>query len=119
MRASAGRLVKHGQPLQVREVNRPEPAEMRSLSSWPAGGGLNPADMYAARGRVAQDAPVPRTPGTEGDGTPDGRPVVVPGPGMALPVTASGRRAVAPRAALTGVPDGAEPEAAGVVGRPT
>jgi len=116
MHVSAARLVEHGQPLQVQDVELPEPGEHEVILQM-AYSGVNPFDMYAAQGRVAQDAPVPRTLGTEGAATVDGRPVVVRGYGVGaardgLWTTA----AVAPRAALIDVPDGVGLEAAAAMG---
>jgi NADPH:quinone reductase len=73
--------------------------------------------MHAAAGRVAPDAPVPRTLGTEGAGTVDGRPVLARGHGIGtardgLWATA----AVVPHAALIDVPDGVALEQAAAMG---
>ncbi|HEY2286257.1 MAG TPA: zinc-binding alcohol dehydrogenase family protein [Streptosporangiaceae bacterium] len=116
MRVTAARLVEHGQPLQVQDVELPEPGENEVVLQL-ACSGVNPVDMYAAQGRVAQDAPVPRTLGTEGSGTADGRPVVVRGYGIGtardgLWATA----AVVPIAALIDVPDGVGLETAAAMG---
>jgi NADPH:quinone reductase len=62
MRVSGARLVKHGQPLQVQKVDLAE-AGQDEVVLQVAFSGVNPVDMYAAQGRVAQDAPVPRTHG--------------------------------------------------------
>jgi NADPH2:quinone reductase len=113
---TAARLVEHGQPLQVQDMELPEPGEDEVVLEL-AYSGVNPVDMYAAQGRVAQDAPVPRTLGTEGAGTAGGRPVVVRGYGIGtardgLWATA----AIVPRAALIDVPDGVGLEAAAAMG---
>lgn len=119
MRVTAARLAGHGQPLQVEEVDLAEPGPQEVIMDV-AFAGVNPVDMYAAQGRVAPDAPVPRTLGTEGAGMADGRRVVARGHGIGTVrdgLWASA--AVVPRAALVDVPDGVElPEAAamGVAG---
>lgn len=75
--------------------------------------GVNPVDIYAAHGKVAPDAPVPRTLGGEGAGTVDGRPVLVRGYGIGTARDGVwANAAVVPRAALIDVPDGVELPAA-------
>jgi NADPH2:quinone reductase len=116
MRVTAARLVEHGQPLQVQDMELPEPAADEVVLEL-AYAGVNPVDMYAAQGQVARDAPVPRTLGTEGAGTAGGRPAVARGYGIGtakdgLWATA----AVVPRAALIEVPDGVGLEAAAAMG---
>lgn len=106
MRVTAVRLVEHGKPLEVGEVDLPEPGPQDAVVDI-AYAGVNPVDMYAAQGQVAADAPVPRTLGTEAAGTVEGRPVMVRGHGIGtardgLWATA----AVVPRAALIDVPGG-------------
>lgn len=119
MRVTAARLTGHGQPLQVEEVDLAEPGP-REVIMDVAFSGVNPVDLYAAQGRVAPDAPLPRTLGTEGAGMADGRRVVARGHGIGTArdgLWASA--AVVPRDALVDVPDGVElPEAAamGVAG---
>src|SRR6185437_4728108 len=119
MRVTAARLTEHGQPLQVEEVDLAEPGPQEVIMDV-AFSGVNPIDLYAAQGRVAPDAPLPRTLGTEGAGMADGRRVVARGHGIGTArdgLWASA--AVVPRDALVDVPDGVElPEAAamGVAG---
>lgn len=116
MRTTAVRLAQHGQPLRVEEVDLADPGPQDVLVDV-AYAGVNPVDMYAAQGKVAADAPVPRTLGTEAAGTVDGRPVMVRGHGIG-----TGRdglwaaRAVVPRAALIDVPEGVELRAAAAMG---
>jgi NADPH:quinone reductase len=64
MRVKAARLVEHGRPLRVEEVDLAELGP-RDVIVDIAYAGVNPVEMYAAQGRVAADAPVPRTLGTE------------------------------------------------------
>jgi NADPH2:quinone reductase len=116
MRATAARLVEHGQPLRIEDVDLPEPGEQEVVLDV-AYSGVNPVDMYAAQGKVAPDAPVPRTLGTEGSGTVGGRPVMVRGYGIGtsrdgLWATA----AVVPRAALIDVPEGVDLQHAAAMG---
>jgi NADPH2:quinone reductase len=116
MRVKAARLAQHGQPLRIEEVELREPGPQDVVLDV-AYSGVNPVDMNAAQGQVAADAPVPRTLGTEGAGTVDGRPVMVRGHGIGtardgLWATA----AVVPRAALIDVPDGVGLEAAAAMG---
>jgi NADPH2:quinone reductase len=81
---------------------------------------VNPVDMKAAQGKVAAEAPVPRTLGTEAAGIAEGRPVMVRGHGIGTArdgVWATA--AVVPRAALIDVPHGVplkEAAAMGVAG---
>src|SRR5689334_22902715 len=116
MRARAARLLKHGQPLRIEEVDLAAPGPQDVIVDI-AYAGVNPVDMRAAAGQLAADAPVPRTLGTEAAGTVDGRPVMVRGHGIGtardgLWATA----AVVPRAALIDVPGGAELKAAAAMG---
>ena len=116
MRVSAARLVKHGQPLQVQDMELPEPGEGEVVLQV-AYSGVNPVDIYAAQGDVAKDAPVPRTLGTEGAGWADGRRVVVRGYGVGTSRDGLwATSAVVPQAALIDVPDGVELEAAAAMG---
>ena len=119
MRVTAARLVRHGEPLELQELELGEPGEEEALIEV-AYGGVNPVDMYGAQGQAAKDGPVPRTLGTEGSGTVDGRPVLVRGFGIGtmrdgLWATA----AIVPRASLIDLPEGVNlPQAAamGVAG---
>src|SRR5580698_501770 len=116
MRVTAARLVQHGQPLQIEEVDIAEPGDQEALLEV-AYAGVNPVDMYAAQGRVAPDAPVPRTLGGEAAGTVDGRPVMVRGYGLGT--TRDGlwaSAAVVPRGALIDVPAGVDLSAAATMG---
>jgi NADPH:quinone reductase len=116
MDAMAARLVKHGAPLVVEQVELPEPGAGEVLVEM-AWGSVNPVDRYGALGLVAADAPVPRTMGTEGAGTSDGRNVLVHGAGIGtkrdgLWATA----AVVPVTAITEIPAGVDLEPAATIG---
>lgn len=116
MPVTAVRLVEHGQLLHVEELDLAEPGPQEAIMDV-AFAGLNPVDMYAAQGEVAADAPVPRTLGTEGAGTVDGRRVVAHGYGIGT--TRDGlwaSAAVVPRAALVDVPDEVELKQAAAMG---
>jgi NADPH:quinone reductase len=105
MRVTAARLVHHGQPLQVQEVELSEPGEEEVLLDVYYGG-VNPVDMHGAKGEVAPDGPVPRTMGTEGAGIVDGRSVLVRGYGIgAMRDGVWASAAVVPRHALVDLPD--------------
>jgi NADPH2:quinone reductase len=116
MQVKAARLAEHGQPLRVEETDLPEPGP-RDVVVDIAYAGVNPVDLYAAQGKVAADAPVPRTLGTEAAGTAGGRRVMVRGYGVGTSrdgVWAA--RAVVPRDALIDVPDDVPLEAAAAMG---
>lgn len=114
MRVTAARLVEHGQPLVVEEVELADPGADEVLVDLEYAG-VNPVDRYGALGRVAPNGPVPRTLGGEAVARVDGRLAVVLGHGLGAArdgVWASA--AVVPRAALVEVPDGVDPtQAAG------
>lgn len=115
-RVQAARLAEHGQPLRAEQVDLPEPAPGEVVVDI-GYAGVNPVDMYAAQGLTATDAPVPRTLGTEGAGTVEGRRVMVRGCGVGTRrdgVWATA--AVVPREALIDVPEGVDLEAAAAMG---
>jgi NADPH:quinone reductase len=107
MRVQAARLEHHGEPLRVEETELGDPAPGEVIVDM-AFGGLNPVDRYAVLGRVAADAPLPRTLGSEGSGHLEGdRPVIVRGHGLGS--TRDGlwaTRAVVPAAAVIDLPAG-------------
>ncbi|HET6964405.1 MAG TPA: zinc-binding alcohol dehydrogenase family protein, partial [Acidimicrobiales bacterium] len=116
MRVRAARLKAHGQPLVVEEVELAAPGEGEVLVDM-AYAGVNPVDRYQAEGRVAPDAPVPRTLGSEGAGLVEGTPVMVRGNGLGkerdgLWATA----AVVPERALIPVPEGVSLQQAAAMG---
>jgi NADPH:quinone reductase len=112
----AARLTEHGRPLEVTEIDLPEPGEDEVVIDM-LYGGVNPVDSYRAAGTVDAGSPLPRVLGAEGAGTVDGRPVAVRGYGVG--VTRDGiwaTRAVVPRTALIDLPSGADPREAAVMG---
>lgn len=116
MRVRAARLREHSEPLEVEEVELPEPTDGEVVVEM-AFAGVNPVDRYQAEGRTAPDAPRPRTLGSEGSGRIDGRPVMVRGFGL------GSRRdglwathAVVPEAALVPIPEGVALEQAAAMG---
>lgn len=117
--ATAARLHQHGTPLRVEQLALPEPAPGEVLVDL-AYAAINPVDRYVAAGRVAPDASLPRTLGSEAAGTLDGVPVLVCGHDLGRSrdgVWASA--AVVPRAAVTALPEGVdlvEAAAMGVAG---
>ncbi|HET9091932.1 MAG TPA: zinc-binding alcohol dehydrogenase family protein [Acidimicrobiales bacterium] len=68
MRTRAARLAAHGEPLVIDEVELPEPDKGQLVVEM-AYAGVNPVDRYQVLGRVAADAALPRTVGSEGSGT--------------------------------------------------
>lgn len=109
MKVRAVRLLSHSEPLAVEEVELAEPGKGEVVVEM-AFAGVNPVDRYQAEGRVAQNVPLPRTLGSEGAGTADGRPVMVRG--RALWATA----AVVAEKALIPVPEGVRLEQAAAMG---
>jgi NADPH2:quinone reductase len=100
MKAMAARLVGHGQPLQVAQVDLPEPRPDEVVVDM-LYGGVNPVDRYRAAGSVDSGSPLPHTLGAEGTGIVAGRLVAVFGHGVGA--TRDGiwaTRAVVPRSAL-------------------
>ena len=117
-RFRAARLHSPGKPLVVEEIEAPEagPGEVAVDMAF---GGVNPVDRYMAEGRVAPDAPLPRTLGMEGAGrvVGDGRPVLVNGAGMAMERDGTwAERVVVPAGALTDIPPGVDLAEASVMG---
>jgi NADPH2:quinone reductase len=112
----AVRLHSAGEPPVVEETTLPEPGPGEVYVTL-AYGGVNPIDMYIAAGRVAPDAPVPRTLGGEASGHLDGRPVLLAGEGLgsARDGVWAGA-AVVPEAAVVDLPDGIELKAAAAMG---
>jgi len=112
----AARLVRHGGPLEIQTVPLPEPGPGEVVVDL-AYAGVNPVDRYGAEGRVAPDAPLPRTLGSEAAGSVDGRAVVVRGHGIGT--TRDGvwaTAAVVPATAAVPVPDGVDLRIAGSMG---
>ena len=65
--ARAARLVEHGAPLVVEDVQLAGPGDDEVLVEM-AYGGVNPVDRYNALGRVSPELALPRTLGSEGAG---------------------------------------------------
>jgi NADPH2:quinone reductase len=116
MPCRAARLVEHGKPLSVDQLELAEPGDDEVLVDM-AYGGVNPVDRYGALGRVAPDVPLPRTLGSEGSGTVDGRPVMVRGHGLGTSRDGLwATQAVVPAEAIIDIPDGVEIGAAAAMG---
>jgi NADPH:quinone reductase len=112
----AARLKQHGEPLEIEDVELPDPGE-GELRVDLKFGGVNPIDRYVAEGRVAPDGPLPRTLGNEGSGLADGRPVVIHGEGVGTERDGVwAEAAIVPREAVTEVPDGIDLRPAAAIG---
>jgi NADPH2:quinone reductase len=102
----AARLHGHGEPLRIEEVELPEPGE-DELSVDMAFGGVNPIDRYMAEGSVAPHSALPRTLGSEGSGTVNGRRVLISGGGLgAVRDGVWAQAAIVPRESVHDLPDG-------------
>ena len=113
---TAARLHAHGEPLVTEQVELPTPGEDDVLVDL-SFAGVNPIDSYMAQGRVAPDAPLPRTLGNEAAGSIDGRQVLVAGEGLgAARDGVWAQAAVVPRASVIDLPDGVEPREAAAMG---
>ncbi len=114
--ANAARLVEHGKPLSVEQVELPSPSDDEVLVELRFAS-VNPVDRYAAEGKVAAGGPLPRTLGQEATGFLDGAPVLVAGEGLGAKrdgVFASA--AVVPRTAIHRLPDNVPLDAAAALG---
>ena len=114
--ANAARLLQHGKPLSVEQVELPRPADDEVLVELRFAS-VNPVDRYTAEGKVAPNGPLPRTLGQEAAGFLDGAPVLVAGEGLGATrdgVFASA--AVVPRTAIHPLPDNVPLDAAAALG---
>lgn len=115
-RATAARLVRHGAPLEITEVDLPDPAGSEVLVDL-VYAGVNPVDHYNAQGSVAPDEALPRTLGSEAVGYLDGAAVLVRGHGLgARRDGVFAGAAVVPRAAVVPLPPDVELTAAACMG---
>lgn len=106
MTVRAARLVEHGLPLEVQEIELPKPRDGEVLVEL-SYAGVNPVDRYNALGKVALDGPVPRTLGGEASGHVDGSPVVVSGQGLGAARDGVFAEAiVVPEGMVVEIPDG-------------
>jgi NADPH:quinone reductase len=119
MSVRAARLVEHGKPLEVHEIELPKPRDGEVLVELTYAG-VNPVDRYNALGKVAVDGPVPRTLGGEASGHVDGVPVVVSGEGLGAARDGVFAEAiVVPASMVIEIPDGVplrEAAAMGIAG---
>jgi NADPH:quinone reductase len=112
----AARLVEHGKPLEVAQVDVPAPRS-GEVEIDMVYAGVNPIDRLRVLGAVEADAPLPRILGAEGAGTIDGRRVVVFGHGVAsIRDGVWSTKAVVPGSALVDVPAGLDLQDAAVMG---
>jgi NADPH2:quinone reductase len=116
MPVRAARLVDHGQPLLVEDVDLVQPSEGEALVDM-LYAGVNPIDRYNALGRVNKDLPLPRTMGLEGVGSCAGRTVLIHGYGVGTSRDGVwSTQAVVPTDALIDVPEDVSPQDAAVMG---
>ncbi len=112
----AARLTELGQPLQIQDVQLPEPGEDEVRVDLHYGG-VNPIDRYNAEGQVNPDAIRPRTLGGEASGEVDGRLVLVAGEGLGFVRDGVwAQAAVVPSEAVAAVPEGVASEHAAAMG---
>jgi NADPH:quinone reductase len=112
----AARLVEHGKPLQVQDVDMPETGPDEVLVEL-AFAGVNPVDRYVAEGRVGPDAPLPRTLGGEASGRLGGKLVLVASAGLGAQRDGVwAEAAVVPRESVFDVPEGADPREVAAMG---
>ena len=116
MTVRAARLVEHGKPLEVQEIELPKPRDGEVLVEL-SYAGVNPVDRYNALGTVAVDGPVPRTLGGEASGHVDGVPVVVSGEGLgAARDGVFAEAVVVPAGMVVEIPDGVSLRDASAIG---
>ncbi len=112
----AARLHAPGEPLVIETVELDPPGEDEVVAQLDFAG-VNPIDRYIAEGRVAPDAPLPRTLGGEAAGTVAGRAVLLAGEGLGTARDGVwAQAAVVPTAAVIELPDGVEARAAAAMG---
>ncbi|MHB8244489.1 MAG: quinone oxidoreductase family protein [Acidimicrobiales bacterium] len=80
MMSRSARLTHHGEALSIEEIELPDPGPGQLLVEM-SYAGVNPVDRYQVLGRVAADAVLPRTAGSEGAG-------------LVLPANGSAQRSV-------------------------
>jgi len=104
MQTTAVRLLAHHRvQVQTVEIREPDQDEVLVDMAFAA---VNPVDLYVSRGAVAPDGPLPRTLGSEGAGTLDGRKVIVRGHGFGAARDGTWAGAlVAPAASVIPVPE--------------
>jgi NADPH2:quinone reductase len=115
----AARLVEHGKPLKIQDLDLREPGPDEVVVEL-LFAGVNPVDRYLAEGRLAADGPLPRTPGSEASGRLEGKPVLVFSAALGAERDGTWAEAVVvPRDLVYDVPEGAgltEVAAMGVAG---
>jgi len=104
----AARLVEHGKPLKIQDLDLREPGPDEVVVEL-LFAGVNPVDRYLAEGRLAADGPLPRTPGSEASGRLEGKPVLVFSPTLGAERDGTWAEAVVvPREFVFDVPEGAD-----------
>ena len=104
----AARLVEHGKPLRIQDVELREPGPDDVVVEL-LFAGVNPIDRSLAEGQVAPSAPLSRTPGSEGSGRLEGKPVLVFSSALGTERDGTWAEAVVvPREFVFDVPEGAD-----------
>ena len=112
----AARLVEHGKPLEIQDVDLREPGPDEVVVEL-LFAGVNPIDRTLAEGRIATDAPLPRTPGSEGSGRLEGEPVLVFSSALGTERDGTWAEAVVvPREFVFDVPEGADMQEVAAMG---
>ena len=114
---TAARLHAHGAPLVVETIEAPRVGGDGEVLVDLEYAGVNPVDTYVAAGRVAADAPLPRTLGSEAAGHHAGTPVLVTGEGLGrVRDGVWATAALVPVAAIIELPDGVSTREAAAMG---
>lgn len=114
MRAAV--LRRHGEPPSIAEIGEPEARDPGEVVLDMISAAVNPLDRLVSQGKVAPDAPVPRTLGVEGTGRAGSHRYVIHGSGIGL--TRDGtfaQQVLVPRTALVPVPDTVDDDQAALV----
>jgi NADPH:quinone reductase len=105
-----------GGPIVVADVAepRPQPEEVLVDMAYAA---LNPLDMTVWQGRTPMQPAMPHSPGIEGSGTIDGRPVLLFGQGLGIVRSGTlAQRIAVPQEAVLPVPQGLDLKQAAICG---
>jgi NADPH2:quinone reductase len=112
----AARLVEYGKPLEIHDVDLPEPG-LDEVVVELLFAGVNPIDRNAAEGRAPTQGPVPRTLGGEGSGRLEGKPVLVFSSVLGAERDGTWAEAVvAPREYVFDVPEGVDMQEVAAMG---
>ena len=112
----AARLVEHGEPLEIQDVDLREPGPDEVVVEL-LFAGVNPIDRSRAEERMATDGPLPRTPGSEGSGRLEGKPVLVFSSALGAERDGTWAEAVVvPRESVLDLPEGADMQEVAAMG---